>query len=68
VRSVTQRGSRRNVVGVGVDPRPDADGLVHLFQPYPADLMVMYPVSPLVNNAGNDSADLVVPVADATTL
>jgi putative SOS response-associated peptidase YedK len=32
------------------------------FQPYPADLMEMWPVSMLVNNVRNDSPDLVVPV------
>lgn len=42
--------------------------LVHLFQPYPADLMEMWPVSPLVNNVRNESADLVVPVGDAPLL
>jgi putative SOS response-associated peptidase YedK len=40
--------------------------LVHLFQPYPADLMEMWEVSPLVNNVENDGAELVVPVGDAT--
>jgi putative SOS response-associated peptidase YedK len=43
-------------------------GLVHMFQPYPADLMDTYPVSPLVNNAVNDSADLIVLVLGTTTL
>ena len=43
-------------------------GLVHLFQPYPPDLMEMFEVSPLVNSVKNDSADLVVPVLDANTL
>ena len=43
-------------------------GLVHLFQPYPADLMEMWEVSPLVNNVRNESADLVVPVGNSSTL
>jgi len=34
--------------------------LVHLFSSYPADLMETFPVSPLVNNMKNDSADLVI--------
>jgi putative SOS response-associated peptidase YedK len=40
--------------------------LVHLFQPYPADLMEMWQVSPLVNNVRNDSADLIEPVVGNT--
>jgi putative SOS response-associated peptidase YedK len=32
------------------------------------DLMEMYEVSPLVNNVGNDSADLIVPVGDTPLL
>jgi len=40
-------------------------GLVHLFQAYPADLMDMWPVSPMVNSVKNDSAELVVPVGDS---
>ena len=39
-------------------------GLVHLFQPYPADLMEMWPVSPLVNSPRNESADLILAVDD----
>lgn len=41
-------------------------GLVQLFQPYPADMMEIYPVSPLVNNVKNESADLLDPVQGAT--
>jgi putative SOS response-associated peptidase YedK len=29
-----------------------------------ADVMEIYPVSPLVNKVGNDSADLMVPVGE----
>jgi putative SOS response-associated peptidase YedK len=36
--------------------------LKHLYQPYPADLMEMYPVSPLVNSPRNDSPDLIKPL------
>ena len=43
-------------------------GLVRLFQPYPADLMEMQRLSPLVNSVKNESADLVVPVGDAPIL
>jgi putative SOS response-associated peptidase YedK len=43
-------------------------GLAHLFQPYPADMMDMYPVSPLVNSPKNDSADLIMPVGDSQFL
>ena len=38
-------------------------GLVRLFQPYPADLMEMYPVSQLVNKVANDGPELVVSVS-----
>jgi putative SOS response-associated peptidase YedK len=47
----------------------DPTGLKKMFQPYPADLMERWEVSPMVNKVANDSADLVVPVQDdATTL
>jgi putative SOS response-associated peptidase YedK len=39
--------------------------LVHI---YPADLMETCPVSPLVNNAGNDSADLIQSARTASAL
>ena len=45
----------------------DPTHLVHLYQPYPADLIERWPVSPLVNNPKNDSADLIVPVEQAAT-
>ena len=35
--------------------------LVHLYHPYPTDLMEKWPVAPLVNHLTNDSADLIVP-------
>jgi len=41
----------------------DPTSLKKMFQPYPADLMEMYPVSPLVNNVKNDGPELVVPVS-----
>jgi putative SOS response-associated peptidase YedK len=40
----------------------DPGKLKHLYQPYPADLMEMYPVSPLVNSPRNDSPDLIKPL------
>ena len=43
-------------------------GLVHLFQPLPADLMETWPVSPKVNSVRNESPDLIVPVGDLTTI
>jgi len=45
----------------------DPTGLKKMFQPYPADMMEMWQVSSMVNNVKNDSADLIVPVKDATT-
>jgi putative SOS response-associated peptidase YedK len=44
----------------------DPTSLKTMFQSYPADLMEMWQVSPMVNNVKNDSADLVLPVHDAT--
>ncbi len=42
-----------------LDEQPEADELLKQF---PADLMVMWPVSQRVGNVGNDDADLVQPV------
>jgi putative SOS response-associated peptidase YedK len=38
------------------------ESLKHLYQPYPADLMEMYPVSPLVNSPRNDSPACIEPL------
>jgi putative SOS response-associated peptidase YedK len=40
----------------------DPGKLKPLFQHYPADLMEMYPVSPLVNSPRNDTPDLIIPL------
>ena len=45
----------------------DPTGLKKMFQPYPADLMEMWPVSSAVNKVGNDSADSIEPVENAAT-
>ena len=42
----------------------DTARLVHLYRPYSGDLMERMPVSPLVNNLKNDSADLIIPFSD----
>ena len=42
----------------------DPISLKKMFQPYPADLMEMWQVSPLVNNVKNDGPELVVPVGE----
>ena len=42
----------------------DPTSLKKMFQPYPADLMEMWQVSPLVNNVKNDGPELVVPVGE----
>ncbi len=39
----------------------DPEKLKTLYQPYPADLMEMWPVSPLVNSPRNDSPELIAP-------
>ncbi|HJV64919.1 MAG TPA: SOS response-associated peptidase [Geomonas sp.] len=46
-----------------LDPqRAEAGFLLDLCRPYPAELMQMYPVSPLVNSVRNNGADLVRPL------
>ena len=42
----------------------DPQKLVRLYQPYPADLIEMHQVSPLVNNARNQGPDLIRAVTD----
>jgi putative SOS response-associated peptidase YedK len=44
----------------------DPSSLKKMFQPYPADLMEKWEVSPSVNSVKNESADLVLPVPGAT--
>jgi len=39
----------------------DPEKLMQLYQPYPADLIEMWPVSQLVNSPKNDSPDLIKP-------
>jgi putative SOS response-associated peptidase YedK len=41
----------------------DPDSLKSLYLPYPADLMEMWPVSPLVNSPRNDFPELIAPLA-----
>ncbi len=41
----------------------DPEKLKQLYQPYPADPMEMYPVSPLVNSPHNESPELIKPIA-----
>jgi len=42
----------------------DAEKLKCFYQPYPAELMEMFPVSSLVNSPNNDSPELIEPVHD----
>lgn len=42
----------------------DPEKLKPLYQPYPSDLMEMYPVSPLVNSPHNDSPECIEPSND----
>ncbi len=46
----------------GGDAHDDLDELVALLQPYPADKMEAYPVSPLVNSIKNNSPECILPV------
>ncbi len=49
--------------GVWLDPNiTEASALVHLFQPYPAELMVVRRVSLQVNSHKNDSPQLLDPL------
>jgi putative SOS response-associated peptidase YedK len=42
----------------------EPEKLKSLYQPYPAELIEMYPVSSLVNSPKNDSEDLIQPVSE----
>ena len=44
----------------------DPQKLIRLYQPYPADLIEMYQVSPLVNSAKNNGPDLIRAVPETT--
>jgi putative SOS response-associated peptidase YedK len=47
-----------------LDPAPQTQGhLLHLLQPFPAGKMSAHPVSTLVNKAGNDRPECVVPLS-----
>lgn len=46
----------------------DASELLQLFQPYPADLMVMRRVPPLVNSPKHDLVELLKPIEDAAPI
>jgi putative SOS response-associated peptidase YedK len=46
----------------------DPEKLTPLYQPYPAELMEMYPVSPLVNNPRNDSSACIEPLREGAPL
>ena len=41
----------------------DVEAVQALLTPYPADAMLADPVSPLVNNAANDTSECIVPLA-----
>lgn len=43
--------------------QPKTDLFHHLFRPYPAQKMAVYPVAPLVNNPRYDASDCMQPVA-----
>ena len=46
----------------------DPEKLKRLYQPYPADLMTVDEISPLVNNPKNDYPDLLVAVESSDLL
>lgn len=46
-----------------LNPESDPEQGLHLLRPYPAEKMVAYPVSTLVNNPRNDAAQCIQPVA-----
>lgn len=43
-------------------PEPDPEQGLHLLRPYPAEKMTAYPVSTLVNNPRNDTAECIEPL------
>lgn len=46
-----------------LNPEPDPEQGLHLLRPYPAEKMVAYPVSTVVNNPRNDVPECVQPIA-----
>lgn len=46
-----------------LNPEPDPEQGLHVLRPYPAEKMVAYPVSTLVNNPRNDAPQCIQPVA-----
>ena len=40
----------------------EADKLLHILAPYPAEEMIAYPIRPLVNNVKNDGPELIEPM------
>ena len=50
-----------------LDPKSDVSDLVLLLKPYPADGLKAYEVSTALNDARNDSPDLIKPCASAPT-
>ena len=44
-------------------PEPDPEQGLHLLRPYPAEKMVAYPVSTLVNNPRHDNPECIQPIA-----
>jgi len=42
----------------------EAEKLKRLYQPYPSELMELYPVSPLVNSTKNEGPDLIKPMRE----
>ena len=45
-----------------LDPEPNPEQGLHLLRPYPAEKMVAYPVSTIVNNPRNDVPECVQPI------
>lgn len=48
-----------------LDPDLEPDEALHLLRPYPAEKMVAYPVSTLVNSAHNEQPECIEPLAQA---
>jgi putative SOS response-associated peptidase YedK len=46
-----------------LNPEPDPEQGLHLLRPYPAEKMMAYPVSTVVNNPRNDVPECVQPIA-----
>ncbi len=48
-----------------LNPDLETEDIIELLQPYPANKMVSYPISTLINKPSNDSSDIIKPAANS---